>query len=215
MMTSNPPESPRPSRGCTRRCRRRSTGCAGRKLRPIQVEAIHEVFDGNGDLIISAGPRPGKTEAAFLPILSRIVAEPRGGVRAIYAGPLKALINDQFLRLEELCARPRSLFTSGTATSGRPRKKRLLESALRCPADHTRVDRVALRQPPASPRRRFRAARLLRDRRDAFVPRHRARRASQEPDLPTGGQEPRACPARRASATLGDSDAARRWLRAP
>ena len=73
------------------------------KLRPIQVDAIHEVFDGGGDLIIAARTAAGKTEAAFLPILSRMLAEPAAGVRAVYVGPLKALINDQFSRLEELC----------------------------------------------------------------------------------------------------------------
>jgi len=72
-------------------------------LRPIQVQAIHEVFDGTGDLIIAARTAAGKTEAAFLPILSHILSEPSSGVRAIYVGPLKALINDQFSRLEELC----------------------------------------------------------------------------------------------------------------
>lgn len=72
-------------------------------LRPIQVDAIEEIFDGAGDLIIAARTASGKTEAAFLPILSRIIAEPHRGVRAIYAGPLKALINDQFQRLERLC----------------------------------------------------------------------------------------------------------------
>ena len=46
------------------------------KLRPIQVDAIHEVFDGSGDLIIAARTAAGKTEAAFLPILSRMLAEP-------------------------------------------------------------------------------------------------------------------------------------------
>ena len=73
------------------------------KLRPIQVEAIHEIFDGTGDLIIAARTAAGKTEAAFLPILSRMLSEPAAGIRAIYVGPLKALINDQFSRLEELC----------------------------------------------------------------------------------------------------------------
>jgi ATP-dependent helicase Lhr and Lhr-like helicase len=73
------------------------------RLRPIQVEAIHEVFDGTGDLVIAARTAAGKTEAAFLPILSQSLIETGTGVRAIYAGPLKALINDQFARLEELC----------------------------------------------------------------------------------------------------------------
>ena len=73
------------------------------KLRPIQVDAIHEVYDGKGDILIAARTAAGKTEAAFLPILSRILDEPKSGIRAVYAGPLKALINDQFSRLEELC----------------------------------------------------------------------------------------------------------------
>src|SRR5260370_18087822 len=73
------------------------------RLRPIQVDAIHEVLDGDGDLIIEARTAAGKTEAAFLPILSQVVGDHQGSVRAVYAGPLKALINDQFLRLERLC----------------------------------------------------------------------------------------------------------------
>src|SRR5258708_22824481 len=69
------------------------------KLRPIQVGAIHEVLDGDGDLIISARTAAGKTEAAFLPILSRIVDDHQVNVHAVYAGPLNALLNDQFLHL--------------------------------------------------------------------------------------------------------------------
>ncbi len=79
-------------------------------LRPIQVEAIEAIFDSDDDVLIAAGTASGKTEAAFLPILSRLHAEPpapdgtnRGSVRALYVGPLKALINDQFERLELLC----------------------------------------------------------------------------------------------------------------
>ena len=44
------------------------------KLRQIQVDAIHEVLDGDGDLIIAARTAAGKTEAAFLPILSRLLS---------------------------------------------------------------------------------------------------------------------------------------------
>ncbi len=73
------------------------------ELRPIQTDAIHQILNGDSDLIISASTASGKTEAAFLPILSRIVEEPGSSVRAVYVGPLKALINDQFRRLEDLC----------------------------------------------------------------------------------------------------------------
>ena len=73
------------------------------ELRPIQIDAIQELFTTDHNLIISAKTASGKTEAAFLPILSQIVDRKGEGVSAIYVGPLKALINDQFERLERLC----------------------------------------------------------------------------------------------------------------
>ncbi|HEX3656751.1 MAG TPA: DEAD/DEAH box helicase [Pirellulales bacterium] len=73
------------------------------ELRPIQAEAIPAILHGTGDLIISAQTASGKTEAAFLPILSRIFEARRDSVQAVYVSPLKALINDQFGRLEDLC----------------------------------------------------------------------------------------------------------------
>ncbi len=44
----------------------------------------------------------GKTEAAFLPILSKVDFN-QSGVQVLYISPLIALINDQFNRIEELC----------------------------------------------------------------------------------------------------------------
>jgi len=73
------------------------------ELRPIQVDAINEIFNSENNLIISASTASGKTEAAFLPILSQIVEREERGIATIYVGPLKALINDQFERLEDLC----------------------------------------------------------------------------------------------------------------
>jgi ATP-dependent Lhr-like helicase len=74
-------------------------------LRPIQEEGIREISRGNRDIIIAARTAAGKTEAAFLPILSRVFEHPQPSVQALYVGPLRALINDQFRRLEELCRR--------------------------------------------------------------------------------------------------------------
>jgi ATP-dependent helicase Lhr and Lhr-like helicase len=73
------------------------------ELRPLQVDAIQAFSDSDADLVLSAATASGKTEAAFLPLLSQLVGAPAGSVGAIYIGPLKALINDQFGRLEELC----------------------------------------------------------------------------------------------------------------
>jgi len=75
------------------------------ELRPIQSQAIVHLLTVGGDCVISSPTASGKTEAAFLPVLSSIADEPQGSVRAMYIGPLKALINDQFRRLEDLCAR--------------------------------------------------------------------------------------------------------------
>lgn len=72
-------------------------------LRPIQVDAIKAYFGSGKHLILMAETAAGKTEAAFLPVLSSIADEPLGSVRALYVGPLKALINDQFSRVEDLC----------------------------------------------------------------------------------------------------------------
>jgi len=76
-----------------------------RALRPIQAGAIQRIVSGNSHLIISAPTAGGKTEAAFLPVISLILNDHSNGVRAMYIGPLKALINDQFRRLEDLCKR--------------------------------------------------------------------------------------------------------------
>lgn len=72
-------------------------------LRPIQVDAITAYLRGSRHLMLIAETAAGKTEAAFLPVLSSIADEPAGSVRALYVGPLKALINDQFARVEDLC----------------------------------------------------------------------------------------------------------------
>jgi ATP-dependent Lhr-like helicase len=73
------------------------------ELRPIQKDAIFSLFSNDNHLIISANTAAGKTEAAFLPILSHMMNKKSVGLSAIYVGPLKALINDQFERLERLC----------------------------------------------------------------------------------------------------------------
>ena len=73
-------------------------------LYDIQERAIRMLLDSENDLIIAAPTAGGKTEAAFLPLISSVIEEPnRTGFDLVYIGPLRALINDQFLRLSELC----------------------------------------------------------------------------------------------------------------
>lgn len=76
-----------------------------RDLRDIQARAIHAVCDGENDLIVAAGTAGGKTEAAFLPLISQVLASPSEGTGfdLLYIGPLKALITDQAARLQDIC----------------------------------------------------------------------------------------------------------------
>jgi ATP-dependent helicase Lhr and Lhr-like helicase len=74
-----------------------------KSLRPVQVRAANAILDGKGDVLISASTASGKTEAVFLPILTSVADRKRPGLSALYVSPLKALINDQFVRLDQLC----------------------------------------------------------------------------------------------------------------
>lgn len=72
-------------------------------LRDAQERAIPVLVDADQDVIIAAATAAGKTEAAFLPILTNLLNrdDPPGSV--LYISPLKALINDQWGRLSQLC----------------------------------------------------------------------------------------------------------------
>lgn len=74
-------------------------------LRDIQEHAIAPILSKATDVIISAPTAFGKTEAAFLPILSDFSSENPSGLGCLYISPLKALINDQFDRLGLMCER--------------------------------------------------------------------------------------------------------------
>jgi len=71
-------------------------------LREIQKKAIIPILEGKKDVLISASTAAGKTEAFFLPACSAI-ADFDDGFGILYISPLKALINDQYRRLESLC----------------------------------------------------------------------------------------------------------------
>ncbi len=72
------------------------------ELKVAQEQAIPAILAGDQDVVIAAATASGKTEAAFLPILTRLLSEQKKGC-VIYISPLKALINDQWWRLEGLC----------------------------------------------------------------------------------------------------------------
>lgn len=70
-------------------------------LRPLQESSIPAILARDRDVLISAGTAAGKTEAFFLPACSA-VADLTNGFGIVYISPLKALINDQYRRLESL-----------------------------------------------------------------------------------------------------------------
>jgi ATP-dependent Lhr-like helicase len=74
-------------------------------LNSIQEQAIPAILgDSVGDVVIGAPTAGGKTEAAFLPILTRLAQrdEEAFGFRVLYISPLRALIDDQHGRLVDI-----------------------------------------------------------------------------------------------------------------
>lgn len=84
-------------------------------LRDVQNRAVAPILSGVSDVVVSASTAAGKTEAFFLPAISAVIQAREGanttsskgnaaaaGIEILYISPLKALINDQYRRLEEL-----------------------------------------------------------------------------------------------------------------
>lgn len=72
-------------------------------LRAVQNAAGDTIFGSDDNVLLAASTASGKTEAAFFPILTLLDEKPSASVGVLYIAPLKALINDQFGRLNELC----------------------------------------------------------------------------------------------------------------
>ncbi|WP_058270702.1 DEAD/DEAH box helicase [Olsenella massiliensis] len=72
-------------------------------LRAIQVAAADAILNTDANVLLTSATASGKTEAAFFPILTQLWERPSPTVGCLYVGPLKALINDQFYRLMDLC----------------------------------------------------------------------------------------------------------------
>lgn len=70
-------------------------------LTSIQEEAIPYILYGDNCVLI-AQTAGGKTEAAFLPILSIINKEKLNPISVIYISPIRALLNNQEIRLKKL-----------------------------------------------------------------------------------------------------------------
>jgi ATP-dependent Lhr-like helicase len=75
-------------------------------LRSVQKRTAPFLLGEPQDVVITAATAGGKTEAAFFPIATKVAEdweeEDLGAFSVLYVSPLKALINDQFNRLQEL-----------------------------------------------------------------------------------------------------------------
>lgn len=69
-------------------------------LRPVQELAGEAILDGKNTVVL-APTAGGKTEASMFPVLGSLLREPPSGVGALYVAPIKALLNNQEIRLGE------------------------------------------------------------------------------------------------------------------
>ncbi|PLK48315.1 DEAD/DEAH box helicase [Uliginosibacterium sp. TH139] len=105
-MMTNSPASSSDSQGfqlLDERIQRWIWGEGWTTLRDAQEKAIPALIDADRDVIVAAATAAGKTEAAFFPILTHMLRQEHDIGTVLYIGPLKALINDQWSRLSELC----------------------------------------------------------------------------------------------------------------
>ncbi|MCC6252192.1 MAG: DEAD/DEAH box helicase [Bacteroidia bacterium] len=96
------------------------------QLRPIQNVAISKILGSDENFILASRTASGKTEAAFLPILSKVNFN-ESGVQVLYISPLIALINDQFYRVEELCKNLDVTVTKWHGEANKTLKNRLIK----------------------------------------------------------------------------------------
>lgn len=101
-MTSSPPSDSEAFARLHPAVQRWVAGQGWPSLREIQRRAIAPILDRRSDVLIMARTAGGKTEAAFLPIISSL-ADEGSGLRVLCVSPLKALISDQAHRLTPLC----------------------------------------------------------------------------------------------------------------
>ena len=96
-------------------------------LRGVQNAAGEAIFGTEDNVLLTASTASGKTEAAFFPILTLLEEDPPRSVGVLYIAPLKALINDQFGRLTELCEEAGIPVTRWHGDVAQSQKRKLLK----------------------------------------------------------------------------------------
>ncbi|MDR0397196.1 MAG: DEAD/DEAH box helicase [Oscillospiraceae bacterium] len=96
-------------------------------LRAVQSAAIGAILDTDDNLLLATGTASGKTEAAFMPVVTSLLNKPARSVGALYISPLKALINDQFERIGSLLSETNIPITKWHGDAPQSRKRQLAE----------------------------------------------------------------------------------------
>ncbi|GEN74315.1 DEAD/DEAH box helicase [Chryseobacterium hagamense] len=96
-------------------------------LRKIQEASIPRILNTDLNYVLISRTASGKTEAAFLPILSKVNFREEG-VKVLYISPLIALINDQFARVEKLCEHLDVRVTKWHGEASKGKKDQLLKN---------------------------------------------------------------------------------------
>ncbi len=96
-------------------------------LRAVQNAAGDAIFGTDQNVLLTASTASGKTEAAFFPILTLLEEDPPKTAGVLYIAPLKALINDQFGRLTELCEEEGIAVTKWHGDASLSKKQKLLK----------------------------------------------------------------------------------------
>jgi ATP-dependent Lhr-like helicase len=182
-------------------------------LRPIQERSVGEILDHDEDVVIAAATAAGKTEAAFLPLLTRLAAREQPGLGILYVSPLKALINDQFRRLDLLCERMEIPVVKWHGDASQAAKRRAIAAprgiALITPES---IEALFIRRPADAYRLLAHLDAIVIDELHAFLQGPRGLHLAsllQRIDASAGHRTRRVG----LSATLGDLDAACAWLR--
>lgn len=94
-------------------------------LTKIQNASIKAFYTTNNNLILSAPTASGKTEACFLPAISKVSSWDRG-IKILYISPLIALINDQFKRISDMCLDMDIPITSWHGEASQSKKEKII-----------------------------------------------------------------------------------------
>jgi len=101
--------------------------CRWSGFREIQNQTFEAFYSTDDHILISAGTSSGKTEAAMFPVIGSLYNNPPESVGALYIGPLKALINDQFERMGPILGESELKITGWHGDINKASKERLVD----------------------------------------------------------------------------------------